>query len=102
MAFRDILKNDISIFLNPDEHAETHTIDGVGYNIVVDNSVSTKVDSEFIGVYRGDITIYVSASDLGEIPKKNRLLTFDGIPCNVIEAKDESGLCKIILEAVES
>lgn len=105
-SFKDILNNDIkSVFLNPDEFGEEHTVQGKTMVIVLDdleNIEREKKIRSYDGVFTKQILFYVSAEDFGELPAPNGFITLDGKRYTVVDATDEAGIYAITLEANRS
>lgn len=69
--FQDIIQEDISIFLNPDEFGELLEIDGRRLPVLVDNEklAELKNKAQYADQIRtADMLLYVRAADLGYIP----------------------------------
>lgn len=97
--FKDMLAADVDrIFLNLDEFAEKHNINGKDVVCVIDKHVSS--DSAVIkalGVYSTALTIYVNARDL-PAPKPTGTLRLDSELYNVISASQEDWMLVIVVE----
>lgn len=107
MGFKDMILEDIkSIFLNPEEFGELHTVDGkemiiiVDENELVEREKKTKTMAE--GLHNKQLLIYVSKEDFGPEPLINRLLELDGSDYVVTDVSDENGIYAISLEEKES
>lgn len=108
-GFKDILAADITgVFLNGQEFADIHTIDGTEMTVMVDeNELLERDKSKIIGVQQdGTFTsrrlIYVSREEYGPRPKIGKPLVFDGRPYRVQDCAEEYGILAITLEAVRS
>jgi hypothetical protein len=93
--FKDVVAVDLAVFLNSNEFAETHTINGDSHTIVVDNE-ELKKRSEKSGLYLGEIMYYVKASDMAK-PKPDAIQVFDQTKYTVGSATVIDGLIEVIL-----
>ncbi len=116
MTFKEILKNDVkNIFLNTEEFAEKHIINGQEITAVVcDNelyrefsggsgNIAVKFPGENLrggmGIYGGMISIYISAEDFGK-PLPGSQLDFDGKLYIVLSSADWGGIRNINMRRV--
>lgn len=99
-AFKDLLQDDINnVFLNQNEFAEMHTVDGRQLLVVVDNDrLMQRSKKEFDGVSVGEILYYVQIKDLLERPEQGSLQVFDGRPMYVFDCREDGGIYEIILQ----
>lgn len=106
MKLRDYMQRDISVFLNTDEFANLHEIDEQIVTALTDSDIlkiySNDKTERFDGVYRGEIALYVRASDLGYRPIYGQIMRIDGDIYTVKECVDDMGIFRITLEAAES
>ena len=106
MSFKDIIRRDIrAVFLNKDEFAEEHTVNGRPMLIQLDENELLERDKSRVGthqdgLYKSRRLIYAAASDFGPRPAIGALLNLDGRQYKVADCKDEGGLLSIELEAV--
>ena len=78
-SFKEVMKDDVNnTFMNVDEFADTHTVDGV---------------------YVKQKLIYVKADDFGPLPAIGRQIVFDGKRYMVTDSTDEGGVYTITMEA---
>lgn len=108
MGFKDqIAKDIVTVFMNMEEFAETHTIDGKKMDVMIDSNELVDRGKRYQykkslysdGVYRKELLIYVSASEFGVLPAIGRAMNFDGKKYIVSDAIDEDGIYSIYLEA---
>lgn len=95
-AFTDQLAADLSTFLNVDEFAAEHTIDGATVDAVLDESDQLSIGgqargADFMGVSDLEFTIYARSTEIGPFAIDQRI-TVDGRQANVIATRDEHGL----------
>lgn len=108
MTFKDIIKNDIdTTFLNEDEFAEKHVVDGKEMTIIIDNNEMLEREKRYKeqiekGTYVKQILFYVKAGEFGRLPRIGRLLNLDGKNYIVTDAIREGAMYSISLEANKS
>ena len=100
MSFKDQIKQDLSdIFLNLDEFADLHRIEGKEVPVVIDSDIMTKLskngDNRIHGMDEADMVIMGKASDLPENLDPGRLLNLDGREVIVVTTTSEMGLVQI-------
>ena len=104
MGFKDIVRADVhNIFLNLEEFADTHIVNGNEIPVLIDNNEQIererRINQNMDGIYTNQRLIYVAASDFGPLPKQGSLLTLDKRTFRVEDAIDEDGVYSITLEA---
>lgn len=100
MSFKDQIKQDLSdIFLNLDEFADLHRIEGKEVPVVIDSDIMAKLskigDNRIHGMDEADTIIMGKASDLPENLDPGRLLNLDGREVIVVTTTSEMGLVQI-------
>lgn len=100
MSFKDQIKQDLSdIFLNLDEFADLHRIEGNEVPVVIDSDIMAKLskigDNRIHGLDEADMVIMGKASDLPENLDPGRLLNLDGREVIVVTTTSEMGLVQI-------
>lgn len=100
MSFKDQIKQDLSdIFLNLDEFADLHRIEGKEVPVVIDSDIMAKLskigDNCIHGMDEADMVIMGKASDLPENLDPGRLLNLDGREVIVVTTTSEMGLVQI-------
>lgn len=100
MSFKDQIKQDLSdIFLNLDEFADLHRIEGKEIPVVIDSDIMAKLskigDNRIHGMDEADMIIMGKASDLPENLDPGRLLNLDGREVIVVTTTSEMGLVQI-------
>ena len=100
MSFKDQIKQDLSdIFLNLDEFADLHRIEGKEVPVVIDSDIMAKLskigDNRIHGMDEADMVIMGKASDLPENLDHGRLLNLDGREVIVVTTTSEMGLVQI-------
>lgn len=104
MGFKDIVKADVhNVFLNLEEFADTHTVNGTEMPVLIDNNEQIEREKRnnqsMDGIFTNQRLIYVAASDFGPLPKQGSILTLDKRTFRVADAVDEDGIYSITLEA---
>ena len=100
MSYKDQIKQDLSdIFLNLDEFADLHRIEGKEVPVVIDSDIMAKLskigDNRIHGRDEADMVIMGKASDLPENLDPGRLLNLDGREVIVVTTTSEMGLVQI-------
>ena len=100
MSFKDQIKQDLSdVFLNLDEFADLHRIEGKEVPVVIDSDMLEKLskigDNRLHGMDEADMVIMGKASDLPENLDPGRLLNLDGREVIVVTTTSEMGLVQI-------
>jgi hypothetical protein len=100
VSFKDQIKQDLSdIFLNLDEFAGLHRIEGKEVPVVIDSDIMAKLskigDNRIHGMDEADMVIMGKASDLPENLDPGRLLNLDGREVIVVTTTSEMGLVQI-------
>ena len=110
-AFKDQIETDNqTVFVNTDEFADMHCIDGEIMPCMIDNNemidrerrYNNKRDLYADGIYKKELLIYVRASDFGTLPAIGRVMMFDKKQYLVADAIDEQGIYSITLTANRS
>jgi len=106
MKLRDYIYHDVNVFLNTDEFADLHDIDGQMIKALIDSDILNEYSNDktemYDGVYRGEIALYVKESDLNYRPVRGQIMRLDGNIYTVKECADDMGVFCITLEAAES
>lgn len=100
MSFKNQIKQDLSdVFLNLDEFADLHRIEGKEVPVVIDSDMLEKLskigDNRIHGMDEADMVIMGKASDLPENLDPGRLLNLDGREVIVVTTTSEMGLVQI-------
>lgn len=100
MSFKDQIKQDLSdVFLNLDEFADLHRIEGKEVPVVIDSDMLEKLskigDNRIHGMDEADMVIMGKTSDLPENLDPGRLLNLDGREVIVVTTTSEMGLVQI-------
>ena len=104
MSFRDDVLADIdNVFLNLNEFAEYHIINGAEVAAVVStlktDMKSTISSRNYDGLHGDFVTVNVRKSDFTRIPKQGENIRVDGKRYTVDEVRDNMGMLLMILSA---
>ena len=105
LSFRDCIAADIhQVFLNEDEFAEVHTVDGKPMRVILDDDGLQERDAARGGVstdglYKSRRLLYLSKADYGGRPVPGKALNLDGRVWYVVSADEDAGMLTIELEA---
>lgn len=102
---KDYLASDLDTFLNLDEFADVHDINGQQITCVVDRDVIreySRLQERRDGVYVGEIAVFVRATDLPDRPVKGQHMKVDGERYLVANCSESAGILEITLEANEA
>lgn len=98
-AFKDYIGKDLDIFINQNEFAEMHLINGKSLKITIDNDrLQERSEKEFDGIFVGDILFYVTELEYGHLPVPGEIINFDGQITQVFNARTDKGIHEIILQ----
>ena len=108
LSFKDCIAADIQqVFLNQEEFAEVHTVDGKPMRVILDDNALLERDAARGGIfpdgmYRARKLIFVVTVDYGGRPMPGKRLNLDGRDYYVQQADDEAGILAIEIEAVRT
>ena len=106
-SFKDQIAADIGTFLNAQEFADIHTVNGQKMTVAVDENEILERDKSRMGVhvdglYKSRRLIYVARAEFGPRPAIGAMLALDGRQYKVKDSTEEAGVLAIELEAVRS
>ena len=105
LSFKDCIAADIqNVFLNQEEFADIHTVDGKPMGVILDDDGLQQRDAARGGVhtdglYKNRRLIYLSKKDYGGRPVPGKALNLDGRIWYVVSADEDAGMLTIELEA---
>lgn len=107
MSFKELLRQDVkTVFFNPAEFGEEHTVNGKQMQIIIDDNELTerekRMKSNMDGIYKKQTLIYVSALDYGPLPGVGKPVKIDGVTFIVTDSINEGGVYSLHLEANKS
>jgi hypothetical protein len=98
---RDSLESDIGTFINSDEFASDHTVNGVHMLIILDNDLlkeRQRKSNDPDGIYIGDLLFHVAKSVFGEKPVPGEIINLDSKIYRVADAQEDEEMYSITLE----
>ncbi len=103
MGLKAQMAADLAAFLNLDEFAENHNINGQNMTCIIDKHLSqqrTNLQSDdYDGLFMQQIVLFVKEADLGYVPEYEQRMTVDGKWYTVAECISDSGILEITLRA---
>lgn len=98
-GFKDQIAQDRAVFINTDEFAEEHVIDGNTVSITVDNDrLIERSKIEYAGVMVGNILYFAKSEDFDRKPEPEDVQDFDGDDYKVFDVREDDGMLEIILK----
>lgn len=99
MSFKDQIQKDLaSVFLNLDEFAELHRIEGKQVVAVIDDDELRELKKgQILDMTEADMLILAKADDLPRDLDPGRLLNVDGREMLVVKAGEDMGLAEVAL-----
>jgi len=101
MGFKEQIQQDIGVFLNSDEFADLHDIDGEQIACVFDNDIFQKGQA-VDGVFSNAKKLFIKASDIPDRPVSGQHIRVNGELYLVSDSTEVMGILEITLEANES
>ena len=102
-TFKECLEQDLDTFINMDEFAEEHDLNGTMTLCVVQSPTDRDIFLQqrdlqgFDGIYGKQVIVHVKKSDLPELPPEQQVFRLDGETYMVSEVIDEVGMVTIVL-----
>lgn len=101
-AFKSALRDDLDVFINVEEFADEHVINGVTVKAVFDSSVANRFqEAQIQGVFQATSVVYLRQGDLDPLPQIDADITIDGLHFRVKDVVVEQGVDILTLEAYE-
>lgn len=99
MGFKEQLQKDLdAVFLNTDEFAEIHRVEGAEIPVVVDNDQMNKLKKgQILGLIEADMLLMGRESDFPADLEPGRLLNVDGRELIVANSGKDMGLVEVAL-----
>jgi hypothetical protein len=104
-TFKDQVAADLDTFINPDEFADEHDLNGDTVKAIVESPTSQErwITGKEYGVYNGlEGNLYIvhcRKADLSAVPVYDQRFDLDGIICIVDSVIDDMGILTIELHA---
>ncbi|SDD89603.1 hypothetical protein [Sporomusa acidovorans] len=104
MNLKDVMATDINdVFLDHDEFATYHDINGKQILCVIDEDISKQRNNRqsdtYDGLYQRELTLFVSEVDIGYRPERDQKMTVDGEWYKVLNCGAGGGMLEIDLGA---
>lgn len=100
VSFKEVVAQDIGLFLNAEEFAEPLQIDGRPVTAVLDQVMDSKHPLAYAeGVSLVTHVLFVSEAELGRAPEQNQRMNIGGSRYRVDKVGEEMGMLTIYLEA---
>lgn len=99
MSFKDQIQKDLdTVFLNLDEFAELHYVEGKQIPVVVDNDQLNKLkQGQILGLVEADMLLIGREKDFPSYLAPGRLITVDGRELIVADSGKDMGLVEVAL-----
>lgn len=103
-AFKDAVASDLDTFINADEFAEEHEVNGQTVTCVVQSPTEQEMFQQGINysgfeVTHGNLVIlHIKKADFGETPIERQIVTLDGEDGLVQSCIDDMGMLSIYLQ----
>lgn len=98
MNFKEQIERDLDVFLNLDEFAELHRVEGVQITVVVDDDQLNKLkQGQILGLVEADMLLMGRESDFPARLEPGRLLNVDGREMLVTNSGTAAGLVEVAL-----
>ena len=95
---KDVIKSDVDLFLNTDEFAEEHKIDGVLIKVVIDaEGLAENQKGTRMAISESTLKFFAKTSDLGKVRLPGQKISFDN-KLYIVDAWDENmGMTSVFL-----
>lgn len=95
---KDVIKSDLDLFLNTDEFAEEHKIDGVLIKVVIDaEGLAENQKGTRMAISESTLKFFAKTSDLGKVRLPGQKISFDN-KLYIVDAWDENmGMTSVFL-----
>lgn len=100
MGFKEQVQKDLdAVFLNTDEFAEIHRVEGAEITVVMDNDQLNKLKKgQILGLVEADMLLMGKAADFPSNMEPGRLLNVDGRELIVVNSSKDMGLMEVALK----
>lgn len=97
-VLKDVIKSDLDLFLNTDEFAEEHKIDGVLIKVVIDaEGLAENQKGTRMAISESTLKFFAKTSDLGKVRLPGQKISFDN-KLYIVDAWDENmGMTSVFL-----
>lgn len=102
MNFKDIIKKDIHTFINQNEFAEEHNINGAIIKCVIDEDISKErnINKETVnmkGIFYNEVSLFIEKKHFLRIPKIEELMSIDDYNYRIKDISDSEGILEFEL-----
>lgn len=98
MGFKEQIQNDLEIFFNSDELAETHRIEGKEVKVIIDeNTFNPLKQGQILGLIEADMLIIGKEADFSKKMEPGYLLNVDGKELIILKSGKNMGVIEIAL-----
>jgi hypothetical protein len=105
MSLSSYLLSDLNVFFSLDEFAVSRAVNGKDMTVIIDNDLIKEIIGTFKdpeGLYSFDVCFLVRASEYGEKPVPEQMITFGDDKYLVVSAVDCAGMYLITLRGIGS
>lgn len=96
--FKDMVMQDLNVFFNMNELAETHTMNNHPITCIIDSDkLIDRSKKEYDGITVGEILLFAKKSDLKFEPIESMPIVFDGKQMYVFSVREDNEVYEIIL-----
>lgn len=105
--FKEQAADDLGVFLNADEFAEMHTVNGVEVQAVLEGLTTKEFVQHgghrisFEGVDARTVILHLRATDIPQKVAQGNVIELDGEMYRIADTADDMGLLTLTLEAGE-
>ena len=97
LAFKELIRQDVkTVFLNPAEFGEEHTVNGKPMLIIIDDNELTerekRAKNHMDGIYKKQTLVYARALDFGPLPGVGKPVRIDGATFIVTDSLDRTSV----------
>lgn len=97
MTFKEMIERDRrEVFLNLDEFAETHSVDGKNISVSIDADALT-AKQQALGVDSASLVLFAASEDLPKRKPPGAAINVDGRDYIVVDWADNKGVTQITL-----
>jgi hypothetical protein len=102
-GLKDEIARDIdSVFMDLDEFAELHVIEGSEIPVVIAPDEQIELaGGAALGLGENSITLYARTQDLPKRKRSGSVLSLDGKECTIVKWSEHMGMSVIVLDHVE-
>lgn len=106
MGFKEQVNKDLDVFVNFDEFAGVHLINGQEIEAVIDGDEArgrlrqpVEVYHSAAGIYQSELTLFIRTADMPDRPVPGQHFNLDGRLFLVKSCTESMGLITLVLEA---